>query len=216
MSINQKIEIGFADDHTLVRKTVTDLINSFENYHVRFEAPSGNDLLAQLSASAYPDIIILDIIMKDGNGYETTRNNRLHYPKIKILALSMCVEPDSALRMFKLGARGVLSKNMEPDDLRTALDRIARNEIYFPADSANSIFSDLFGDSARKEVIVNHRELKFLKYLTTDMTYKQIADEMFLSPKTLEDYKSNLCSRLRVKSRAGLVTYAIKNGLIEI
>jgi two-component system, NarL family, invasion response regulator UvrY len=216
MLVNQKLTVGIADDHNLIRKALVNLINSFENYCITVEASSGNALLNKLSTIACPDIIILDIIMKDGNGYDAVKRLRMHYPNVRILALSMCVETDSVIRMYKLGARGFISKNMEPDDLRNALDRVAKNEIHVPEEYTNLVFNELIESPGKKEININDRELKFLTYLSTDMTYKEIAYKMFISPKTIDDYKSNLCSKLKIKSRTGLVAYAIKNGLIEI
>ncbi|HTR30745.1 MAG TPA: response regulator transcription factor [Puia sp.] len=213
---NQPLTIAIADDHALVRKALINLINSFDNYRVILDAGSGNELLRKLASAMSPEIVVLDIIMKDGNGYETAAKIHREYPQIKILALSVCTEADSVVRMFKAGARGFISKDMEPRDLQTALDKVNSDDLYLPANCASFVLDGLFGPQPKKGTHINDRELKFLKYLSTDMTYKEIADEMFISPKTLDDYKSNLCSKLKVKSRSGLVTYAIKTGLIEI
>jgi two-component system invasion response regulator UvrY len=216
MSVNHKIEVGIADDHNLVRKALTNLINSFESYYVLIEAASGNELLRKISSDSCPQAIILDVIMADGNGYETARKLNSQYPKVKILALSMCTETDCVMRMFKYGARGFIAKNAEPEDLKDALDKIMKNELFLPADCASFVLDVLFDPEPKNGFCINDRELKLLKYLTTDMTYKEIADKMFISPKTVDDYKSNLCSKLKIRSRSGLVTYAIKNGLIQI
>jgi DNA-binding NarL/FixJ family response regulator len=221
MPFNHTISVGIADDHHLVRKALINLINSFGDYCVVIEAGSGNELLNKLPTMTLPTmtcpgIILLDVIMKDGNGYETARKINGLYPSIKIIALSECTEPDCMVRMFKAGATGFVAKNMEPEDLRSALEKIVVNELYFPAGSGGFVLNGLLNAKPQNGLQINDRELKFLKYLSTDMTYKEIADEMFISPKTVDDYKSNLCSKLKVRSRSGLITYAIKHGLIEI
>jgi len=214
----RKYKIAIADDHILVRKALTRLINSFEGYTVFFEVDNGNELKKQVVQTGLPDIVLMDINMPNGNGYDTTSWLHRNYPIVKVLALSMLSDEAVIIKILKLGAKGYILKTMEPEELKTALDAVIKNDFYLPEVISGKIISGLQHnvDEDKKEIILTEKERRFLQLLSSEMTYKEIAVKMEVSSRMIDGYKSALCERFQVKTRVGLVMYAVKNKLIEI
>ncbi|MEO5681518.1 MAG: response regulator transcription factor [Chitinophagaceae bacterium] len=214
----RKYKIAIADDHILVRKAISRLINSFEGYSVFFEVDNGNELKKQVVETGLPDVVLMDINMPNGNGYDTTSWLRRNYPVVKVLALSMLSDEAVIIKILKLGAKGYILKTMEPEELKNALDAVIKNDFYLPDVISGKIISGLQHnmDEDKKEIILTEKEKTFLQLLSSEMTYKEIAAVMSVSSRMIDGYKSALCERFLVKTRVGLVMYAVKNKLIEI
>lgn len=214
----RKYKIGIADDHILVRKALIRLINSFEEYNVLFEVNNGTELKTTIAKAGAPDIILMDINMPNGNGFEATTWLHKNYPLVKVLALSMLSDEAVIIKIIKLGAKGYILKTMEPEELKAALDSIVKNDFYLPEIISGKVISGLQHnfDLDKKEIIISDKERAFLQLLSTEMSYKEIAAQMFVSPRSIDEYKAILSERFHVKTRIGLVMYALKNGLIEI
>ncbi|MEP6748706.1 MAG: response regulator transcription factor [Bacteroidota bacterium] len=214
----RKYKIAIADDHILVRKALARLVNSFEGYAVFFEVDNGTELKKQIIETGLPDIVLMDINMPNGNGYDTTSWLHKNYPIVKVLALSMLSEEDVIIKMLKLGAKGYILKTMEPEELKEALDAVVKNDFYLPEIISGKVIIGLQHnmDQEKKEIILSEKERTFLQLLSSEMTYKEIAAKMGVSPRMIDGYKSALCERFQVKTRVGLVMYAVKNRLIEI
>ncbi len=214
----RKYKIAIADDHILVRKALTRLINSFEGYTIFFEVDNGNDLKKKITEVGLPDIVLMDINMPNGNGYDTTSWLHRNYPIVKVLALSMLNDEEVIIKILKLGAKGYILKTMEPEELKLALDAVIKNDFYLPEVISGKIISGLqhsAGDD-KKEIILTEKEKTFLQLLSSELTYKEIAARMSVSSRMIDGYKSALCERFQVKTRVGLVMYAVKNKLIQI
>lgn len=193
---------------------------SFEGYSVLFEADNGKDFIQQLNHYPAPDIVLLDITMPEMNGFETAAWIREHIPATKVLVLSMMDNDNAIISMLKAGARGYVLKDSKPLVFRQALDDI-RDKGFFMNDLvSNKMLSYVKGDDASHTVGIisqlTEKEIRFLKYSCTEMTYKEIAHEMELSPRTVEGYRDELFKKLEVQSRVGLVIFAIKNGLHKL
>jgi len=214
----RKYKIAIADDHILVRKALTRLINSFEGYTVFFEVDSGNDLKKQVGETGLPDIVLMDINMPNGNGYDATAWLHRHYPMVKVLALSMLSDEHAIIKILRLGAKGYILKTMEPEELKLALDAVIKNDFYLPEIISGKIITGLQHnvDQEKKEIALNEKEKAFLQLLSSELTYKEIAAKMNVSSRMVDGYKAALCERFQVKTRVGLVMYAVKNKLIEI
>lgn len=207
-----------ADDHILMRNALSRLISSFEGYTVLAEADNGKDLKAKIQQHLVPDIVLLDVNMPEMDGFETTQWLHKNYPYIKVLALSMLSDEKTIIRMFRLGAKGYLLKNTDPEELRKALDAVADKNVYLSEYVSGKLVSGLnkYADLDEKPVLLNEREKEFLRWTCTELAYKDIADKMNVSPRTVDDYRQALFAKLKVHSRVGLVMYAIKNGHVEI
>ena len=155
------------------------------------------------------------------DGYEACLWLKKNHPEIKVLALSMYDNENSVIRMFKAGAKGYILKDCDPEELKAALAAVVLKGFYYSEmvtgkliHTINSLDAD---DSYVKNVIqLNEREINFLKLVCTELTYKEIAEKMFLSPRTIDGYRDDLLKKLHAKTRVGLVMYAIKNGIVNI
>ncbi len=211
--------IALADDHVLLRKGLASLVQNL-GYTVLFEADHGQEMIEKLQAGAAPDLVLLDINMPMKDGYETARWIREHQPLIKVLALSMYDDESAVIRMLKNGARGYILKDCEPSELRTALDAVSQKGFYYSemvtGRLVHSIAADDENNSSKKLLALSDRETTFLKLACTEMSYKEIAAEMHLSPRTIDGYRDALFEKLNLKTRTGLVVYAIKNGIYQV
>lgn len=214
----KKTQVAIIDDHVLLRNALARLVNSFENYTVIIESDNGKKLKEEILTHKLPDIILLDVNMPEMDGFETTHWLHKNYPQIKILALSMFSDERTIIKMFRLGAKGYLLKNTDPAELKTALDSVINKNVYLSEYVSGKLVSGLHNDTGKDEVMIrlNEKEREFLKLTCSELSYKEIAEKMFLSPRTIDDYRQSLFGKLKVHSRVGLVMYAIKNGIAEI
>lgn len=216
-----KTKITLVDDHSLLRNSLASLIAGFEGYEVLFEADNGKHFIAQLQQhTSAPDIIMLDITMPEMNGYETATWIKQNLPTARILVLSMMDNDGAIISMLKAGARGYLLKDSKPVVLKQALDDIRDKGFYSNELVNNKMLNYVMGDEQKKDTdiisLLTPKEIIFLKLACTEMSYKQIADQMGLSSRTVEGYRDDLFKKLNVISRVGLVVFAIKNGLYKI
>jgi two-component system invasion response regulator UvrY len=214
---NKKIQVAIVDDHNLLRKALAKLISSFENYSVLFEGDSGKEIKSKIALQVVPDIILLDVNMPDMDGYETVRWLNKNYPQVKVLALSMFSDETTIIRMLRLGAKGYILKNIEPEELKLALDSIMKKDFYLSDYISGKIISGLHKDLGNpdEQIALSEKEKEFLRLVCSELTYKDIADKMYISHRTVDNYRNVLFEKLKVRSRVGLVMYAIKNGLAE-
>jgi DNA-binding NarL/FixJ family response regulator len=207
-------KIALVDDHRLFRSGLVSLINSLTGYDVIFEAANGDELSHKISPKLKPDIILLDINMPVMNGIETAQWLRNNYPDICIIVLSMFEDADNVLTMIKLGVKGYLLKDAEPYEFEQALKKVAQGELYYPEFVTRHLVNSI--GRTNELVKLNNRELEFLRLAGTELTYKEIADQMCISARTVDGYRDQLFEKLQIKSRVGLVLYAIKNNLVQL
>ncbi len=216
--VNQtrKIQVAIADDHTLLRNALARLVNSFDGYTVLLEADNGKDLRNKIMKHLVPDVVLLDVNMPGMDGFETTQWLRKNYPHIKILVLSMLNDEKTIIKMFRLGATGYLLKNTDAEELKKALDAVINKNVYLSEYVSAKLVSGLHTDTDEsiKPTLLNERDKDFLRWVCTELTYKDIAEKMNLSARTVDDYRQSLFTRLKVHSRVGLVMYAIRNGIV--
>ncbi|MCQ9641859.1 response regulator transcription factor [Chryseobacterium sp. WG14] len=209
-----KKTIVIVDDHILIAKALEGIIGNFNEFEVIYVCENGKDLIQKFEeGNKIPDIILLDISMPIMNGFETAAWLSKNYPDIKIMALSMQGDDNSVIKMIKNGAKGYLLKNTHPKDLETALTRLNSDGFFYPEWASKIIFSTLNKDKESEITVkISEREKEFLKYTVTELSYKEIADRMCCSPRTVESYRDQLCEKLDLKTRVGLAVFAIKNG----
>jgi len=219
--VNAKPSVVLVDDHILLRNGLANLIKSFGDYTVLFEADNGKKFTQQLKPENLPDIVLLDINMPEMDGYETALWLKQNHPEIKVLALSMYDNDNAIIKMLKNGARGYVLKDIEPNELKAALGSVFQKGYYYSEMVTGKLIHSINAadDNQQKMksvMILNERETDFLKHVCTEMTYKEIADTMFLSPRTIDGYRDVLFEKLSVKTRVGLVMYAIRNGIVNL
>ncbi len=215
---NRKITVAIADDHSLLRSALAKLINNFEGYTITIEADNGRDLREKIEKQLLPDIVMLDVNMPEMDGFETTQWLHKAYPQVKVLALSMFSDEKTIIKMFRVGAKGYLLKNADPEELRVALDSLIDKNVYLSEYVSGKLISGLHkdNDEPARDIVLNEKEREFLRWTCSELSYKEIAGKMFVSPRTVDDYRQSLFTRLKVHSRVGLVMYAIRNGIVEI
>lgn len=218
MTMQQSVVI--VDDHMLIAEALSGIIEKFSRYHVLYEVGNGKQLVERFQQPVnIPDIVLLDINMPLMDGFETAQWISAHHPHIRILALSMQDEEETLVRIIRCGAKGYLLKNIHPAELERALDSLVDKGYYYPEWITHKV---LMGMSQEKEqaaqarVQVNDREIEFLQYAATELTYKEIAEKMCCSPRTVESYRDNLFEKFGLKTRVGLVMYALRHGFIKL
>lgn len=211
------IKIALADDHKLLRTALAALINSYGDCDVIFEANDGKELCDQIKHQK-PEIVILDFNMPVKNGYETAIWLKKHHPEINILMLSMYDTELMLIKLLQVGVKGFMKKDIHPTELHRAIHSIM-NEGYYYSTYTSAKLASFFRDSASTPIwtkIMTETEIKFLRLVCTEMTYKEMAEELKISARSVDSLRDSLFDKLDIKSRVGLALYAIRHGLIDI
>jgi DNA-binding NarL/FixJ family response regulator len=220
--LNKNItQIALVDDHTLIRNGLASIVNSFDGYSVLFEANNGKDFIQQLKNYNEPDIVLLDINMPEMNGLDTADWIKQNLPSAKVLVLSVMDTDTIIISMLKKGARGYILKDSKPVIFKQALDNIRDTGFYMNELVSNKMFNYVLQEEDKgKEIFLisglSVNERTFLQMVCTEMTYKEIAQKMKLSPRTVDGYRDDLLKKLKVQSRIGLVIFAIKYGIYKL
>ena len=207
------IKIALVDDHVVLRKSLALLIGMFADCEVVLQAGNGKELIEQLNRNALPDIVLLDITMPGMDGVETTQWLRLQHPSVKVLALTMIRNEHVIIRMLKNGALGYILKDCEPEQLRQAIYQVHKKGYYHNETLVRELRDT---EQVAQSIMLSTQELSFIRWVCTEKTYKEIADEMQISPRTVDGYRDSLFRKLHVSSRVGIALYAIKNRLVQI
>ncbi len=210
----EKIKIALVDDHTLFRSGLANLLTEFDEVDIVFEATNGTDLQAKIKSQPNVQVILMDINMPVMDGFSTTKWIKDNYPKSYILALSMFEDEKSIINMIKAGANGYLLKQSKPLEVITAIKHIVEKGFYVNELVTGRLLVSVKND--HPAFTLTDRELTFLQHCSTELTYKEIAALMNVSPRTVDNYRESLFLKLNLKSRTGLVVYGIKNDLIKI
>ncbi len=208
------ISIGIVDDHTLFRKGVAGLMAEFEELEVVFEAENGKQMQQTLLKQPLPEVILMDINMPVMDGYESTCWLKMHYPQIHVLALSMFEDDEAVIKMIRCGACGYILKESKPRDLLEAIKTVVLKGVFINEMVSGKLLRSITTQETTPNL--SSKELDFLKHCCSELTYKEIADLMFVSPRTVDNYRESLFQKLNIKSRTGLVLYAIKNNLFHL
>jgi DNA-binding NarL/FixJ family response regulator len=211
--------IAIVDDHLLIAKAITSIIEQFRNYEVLFECENGKVLIEKLKIKKnIPDIVLLDISMPLMDGFETALWIRENHPEVLVMALTMQGDDESLINMIKCGARGYLQKNVHPVELEKALDLLVQKGFYYPDWATSRVLHSIAVGNSEKnaDIRISEREKEFLQYACTEFTYKEIGEKMFCSARTVESYRDSLFEKLGVKTRVALALYAVKIGLHKL
>lgn len=212
-----KKSIVIVDDHILIAQALKGIIANFELFEVLYECENGKALQDKFKLGVLPDIVLLDISMPVMDGFETAKWLKENHPSVLIMTLSMQDDEQSVIKMIKNGSHGYLLKNTHPIELEKSLLKLVNDGYYYPDWASRLVFSSLNNTPATTATAVKltDREKEFLSYSITEMSYKEIAEKMFCSPRTVESYRDSLFEKLELKTRVGLAVYALKNGYGE-
>ena len=212
-----KITLGIADDQQLFLKSLGTLINTFPQFDVIVDAPNGQELIKRImTLQNRPEILLVDVNMPVMDGPATTKAIFEKFPSIRIVALSMKDDDTTIIEMIKAGCCAYLLKDIHPDELEKALLEVY-NKGYYNADACNLNFRRLIIHSEKKETTeLSGREMEFLRLACSDLTYKQIASQMYLAERTIDGYRESLFDKLNVQSRVGMALEAVRQKLVSL
>jgi two-component system, NarL family, invasion response regulator UvrY len=209
------IKIAVTDDHIMLRETLCNVIDTWENCKVILQADNGKHFMSQLDPTNLPDLVLMDLEMPEMDGYETIKAIKKIYPDIKIMVLSMYQSEEAIIRSINVGAQGFFNKS--------GLGQHFKNSVYEMMRTGYS-FADRFASRLVKQAIetgkltskndLSAEELTFLKNVITEKTYQKIADIMIITQRRTEYLRNKMFEHFDVQNRIGLATLVIKKGLV--
>lgn len=212
------LRIAITDDHTLFRKSLELLINSFENMQVVAEASNGIELLDKLQTVSV-DILLLDLQMPEMDGFETYEKVKESYPKIKTLVLTLMNETDTIKKVVKMGVQGYFTKNTPPKELENAIWKLKDDGFYFEK-NLSAVITEILNNSDLKqtenqEINFTDRELEIIELTAQGLKAKEIADTLFISTKTVNTHKQNIQQKYNFDSMMSAILYCIHQKIID-
>lgn len=213
MTADKIISIAIIDDHNLFRQGMMSLLSEFKEIQIVFDASNGQEMKDKIGCHPLPEVILMDINMPVMDGYESTSWIKEHYPQIKVLALSMFDDDKPIINMLKSGAGGYLLKESKTSDVVAAIKTINEHEYFLNDLVSGRLLRNIQDNKPIQNILadLSANEIKFLQLCCSEYTYKEIADQMNLSPHTIDNYRQNLFQKFEIKSRTGLVLFALKN-----
>ncbi len=216
------IKVAITDDQVLFRRGIASIINTFEGISIVLEADNGRMLLDTLQTlESLPDVVLLDLSMPELNGIETTKILHVSYPSIKIIILSVYGEDRFVTHLMELGVNAYLFKNVEPEEVERAIRTVMDKDFYFNEAFLNAMKNRL--TNKRQKILLTEnipstltaREIEVLKLICKQNTAQEIAEQLFISVRTVDGHRNNLLEKTGVRNSAGLVLFAIKHRLID-
>ncbi len=211
------IRVAVTDDHLLIINGIKDLLAKVANIKVVASYLNVAETREGLAASL-PDILLLDINLPDGDGIHLCKEVTKQYPSLKVLALTTYNQNVLVKNMMRAGASGFLMKNTSHQELCEAIQTVFNGEQYLQSEIKEALLRDSLGQAAPRTGFrpkLTRREKEILQLITDELTTQEIADRLFLSPKTVETHRLNLLQKLGVRNTAGLVKAAFHHGLLE-
>jgi DNA-binding NarL/FixJ family response regulator len=219
---NKIITVLLVDDHKIIRDGIKSLLEGVENIKIVGEASNGVEAI-EFFKKQPADVVIMDIRMPEMSGIETTQYLTQNYPNVKVLALTMHDEEAFIYKMLNAGASGYLLKNVGKEEFVTAIQKVYKGDNYFSLDLATKMITNMVltkSSDTSNEVIENEelqltkREIEVIKLIAEGLTSQEIADKLFISPRTVDTHRRNLLQKLNVKNTAELIKFAIKHHIV--
>ncbi|MDD2388805.1 MAG: response regulator transcription factor [Desulfobacterales bacterium] len=218
----QKKTILIIDDHPLFREGLKAIIGRDENFEVVGEAKNGRYGL-RLAKKYKPDLVVVDISLPDKNGIELTREIRKMLPRTRVMIVSMHSKIDYIAEAFQAGATGYVVKESASERLLQGLDAVMKDEYFLDSSVSHEVVGNLMNLPRREAKIINGaygaltpREQEIMRYLAEGSSTKEVAEKLYISPKTVENHRANIMHKLGLHSSMELVRYAAKLGLIDV
>jgi two-component system invasion response regulator UvrY len=207
------INILIVDDHAIVRKGLYDIVADASDMEVRGEASSGREALSMIRKNHY-DVIVLDISLPDINGLDVLKQIQKEDPELPVLMLTMHPEEQYAVRAFKAGASGYLTKRSIPEELIQAIRKTHEGGRYVSLSLADTLISHIGPDSEKPaHDALSDREYQIMLMLTEGKKIKEIGEQLFISEKTVSTYRSRILDKMGLKSNVELARYVMENHL---
>jgi DNA-binding NarL/FixJ family response regulator len=206
-----------ADDHALVRAGIRALVEKIEGVTVVAEAGTGSEAI-NLINELVPDLVLLDITMPDGNGFDVLQHVQKKFSTIRVIVLTVHEAGEYAIRALREGAAGFLPKSAASTELEQAIQTVMNGEVYISPETSRKTLIEYGKGVTKRDLLdtLSPRQREVLRLIAEGRTTKQIAQELEISVKTVETHRAQLMERLGIHDVAGLVRYAIIVGLIEV
>jgi len=217
----QIINLALVDDDKLITKLLSDFLGNQESFQILFTALSGQEFLTRMDQSdTIPDVLLLDLNMKEMTGIERTKIIRKEYPSIKIIVISSHYKRNFTGFMIKTGVSAFLPKGISPHDLTDIIHEVYSKGVYFLDEQLEIIRSQISSKSPKPilnpQNLLTEREIEVLNLICRQKTAQEIGEELYVTKRTVEGHKNNLFSKTGTKNMAGLVIYAVQNELINV
>ncbi|WP_439129652.1 response regulator transcription factor [Polaribacter sp.] len=219
----KKINIVIADDEQLFRSGMQFLLSREQNFNIIFEAENGKELVDFITTTEeFPDVILMDLKMPEMNGVEATKMIHKTHPNIKIIALTSYDGKSFITNMIDVGASSYLLKNTSPKMVVHTINEVYEKGFYYDEKVLKIIHENIISSSGKRiksdldKKLLSKREIDVLELICEQYTTAEIADKLFISPRTVEGHRNNLLLKTQSKNVAGLVIYGIQKKLIEI
>jgi len=214
----KKIKVILVDDHNIVRDGLKILLMNLPDIEVIGEVATGADLFDLLKLKM-PDVLLMDILLPKMSGIAITEKLRREFPDIKVIMLTASINDESIIDSFKAGALGYLSKSIQREELIQAIKEVNSGKEYLVKSISETVLDNY--KKAKDRTINQHyeittRELQIIELFTEGLSYKEIADKLNISTRTVESHKNHIFEKLEINSIADLVKYAIRHGIINI
>jgi DNA-binding NarL/FixJ family response regulator len=215
---NKEILVGIVDDHTMFRQGIRSILSENAAIKIVFDAPNGSIMKEKIATHPLPHVVLMDITMPQVNGYDATRWLKQNHPSVKVLALSMFEEDEPIIRMLKCGAGGYILKESTAADLVFAIKTIAEHDYFLNNLVTGKLIRSLQEEINAPNVVsdLTANEIRFLELCCFELTYKEIASKMNLSVHTIDNYRDALFEKFDLRSRTGLVLFALKNNIVKL
>lgn len=219
--MNQKtLKIALADDHVLFRKGFVSLLEMEDDFEVVLEADNGLELTQRIPGIE-ADIVLMDMEMPEMDGLEATEKLQGTNPGIKVVMVSSHDEDEVILAAVEKGAKGYLLKDADPDDVIEAIRSVHQNGFYFQPQVSSLLLKgivqkELFQAKFDPKEILTPREKEVLQLIFEEKTTAEIAEALFLSPRTVEGYRKNMLDKVGVRNSVGLILFGLKSGLLSL
>jgi len=222
--MSKKIKIVLVDDEQLILEGVKMLLSTKENISMEFMATSGAEILAHLEtleADDFPDIAMVDVQMQPMDGFELVEILKKNYPNLKIIILSSHYKSSVLGYMIKLGVSAFLPKNSSKTVFIEAIEAVNKNGMYFTKEDHQMLSTYLNSPARKKSLFDNEetltaREIDVVKLICQEKTNQQIADTLFLSPRTVESHRQRILDKIGAKNTVGIVIYAVVNDIYSV
>ncbi|MBE2245747.1 MAG: response regulator transcription factor [Candidatus Competibacteraceae bacterium] len=222
MLLRRKIRIVLVEDHEMFREGLQLLLSSISSIETTGSFSNGDELKKFLKTETEPDVILMDIKLKDESGIDLTSYLKREYTKIRVIALSMFDNPNIILKMISSGACGYLMKNVSKEELKTAITNVIQGEEYYCKEAAHQVMQHM----AKKEKQTMSgdlnlrgftlREIQIIRMICDGKSNKEIAESLYISSRTVESHRMRIMRKMEVSSSAELVKFAIRNDMYQV
>lgn len=215
----QKIKIHIVEDHEIFRQGLKTVLSDIPNVLIIGESSNGREFLAQLSQQL-PDIVFMDIKMPEMDGLKATEEALSKYPGLKIIILSLSGEEEQIHQLIQFGISGFILKNADKDSIEKAIQQVSAGNHYFSNEIMSVLVKSIYRNSREKStneaVPLSDREIEVLNMLCKGCSNKEIAEKLFISPRTVEGHKSRLIQKTGRNNSLGLILWAVKNNIVTL